>query len=163
MLTQAELMSILHYNPETGIFTRLVDRGNRAKAGTIAGCKNKLGYFVIRINDKLYLSHRLAWLYMNGEFPSKEIDHIDNDKSNTTWKNLRIANRSQNGQNIIRPQVNNTTGYLGVSRAERNAKKFKATIMINRTHYQLGTFDTAVEAHEAYKKAKRELHPFGTI
>jgi hypothetical protein len=59
-LTQEELKENIHYEPNTGLFTRLKVKSNRIKVGDIAGYINKLGYRIIRINGKSYSAHRLA-------------------------------------------------------------------------------------------------------
>ena len=81
MITQAELKEQLDYNPETGVFTWKVANSNRNKVGGVAGCLHKFtGYNVIRINKKGCKSHRLAWLYVYGEFPKGFIDHINSKR-----------------------------------------------------------------------------------
>ena len=101
MLTAERLREVLNYDPQSGEFRRRVDRGrgrgHRWKAGTIAG--RKAQYIHINIDYALYAAHRLAWLYMTGEWPSRGIDHIDRDKHNNAWSNLRLADKSQNAMN----------------------------------------------------------------
>jgi len=78
MLTQERLKELLTYNPDTGVFTRKkVSRGGRWKVGTLDGT----GYIHTRVDYKIYLAHRLAWLYMYGEFPTETIDHINHNKT----------------------------------------------------------------------------------
>lgn len=64
-LTAKRLRKVLDYNPETGKFVRRIARSNQ-RAGTETGCINTLGYVVIMVDYKLYLAHRLAWLYVYG-------------------------------------------------------------------------------------------------
>jgi len=111
-LTQETLQSVLDYNPETGVFTRLVNFAPGALAGSIAGGINKLGYTVISIGlYRLYL-HRLAFLYMIGEIP-EEVDHINGSPSDNRWENLRGCTHAQNMQNQ-KLRINNTSGYKGL-------------------------------------------------
>lgn len=161
MLTQEELKKQLHYDPETGIFTRLISNGNRAMIGSIAGHKNKRGYIEICINKKNgYLAHRLAFLYMTGNSPNNNVDHIDGIPHNNSWENLRPATQSENMQNIKIP-INNKTGYLGVCLSKRPYyKPYRSTISINKKRIHLGYFDTALEASYAYKCAKITYHLF---
>ena len=70
MLTQAELKRQLHYNPETGIFTRLVSTARRIKVGDVAGFNSGQGYLQICVNYTTYPAHRLAWLYCHGSMPN---------------------------------------------------------------------------------------------
>lgn len=113
-LTQQELKSLLNYNPDTGVFTWRIYRSNRVKEGMVAGCCDKRnGYRRIGVNGKLWLEHQLCFLYMVGTVP-KEIDHVDNIKSNNKWGNLRECDRRQNQSNKSK-QKRNTTGVKGVS------------------------------------------------
>lgn len=162
MLTQEALKSIMEYNPETGDFVRIKTTSANAKKGSIAGCKDTYGRTVIRINNTLHYAHRLAWLYMYGEFPKELIDHIDMDKGNNRLENLREANKALNAQNKKSPQSNNKTGFLGVSYAKW-AKLYRASIHVDGKTKRLGYFKTAEDAHAAYIEAKRSIHPFCTI
>ena len=89
-------MSLLKYDPETGVFTWLADRAHNALAGCIAGSRLSSGYCQIKVGGPLFYTHRLAFLYMTGRWPSAEIDHIDHNRGNNAWGNLREATRSQN-------------------------------------------------------------------
>ena len=95
MLTQKELKELLHYNPDTGVFTWLVNRGPN-KAGNVADNTTKKGYTRFLVGGSNYQSHRLAWLYMTGEWPRKGIDHINGVKDDNRWVNLREATQRQN-------------------------------------------------------------------
>ncbi len=98
-LTATELRSLLSYNPETGVFTWLVDRDRRPFKGRVAGTTGKTGRRQININGTQYLAHRLAWLWMTGEWPRTVIDHKDLDPSNNRWNNLRLASAAENSRN----------------------------------------------------------------
>jgi len=158
-ITQKRLQELLSYDPETGLFINLTQRSSRAKKGSTTGCKRQDGYIHIKLDYKLYFAHRLAWLYVHGNFPEKDIDHINEIKGDNRLVNLRLATNQENMHNISSPQINNTSGFLGVS-WDKNAQKWRARIIINKKYKHLGYFNTAEEAYEAYLKAKRELHPF---
>lgn len=158
-LTQQRLKELLSYDPETGLFINLTQRRPQAKIGSVAGCKNNNGYIRIMIDGKLYQSHRIAWLYVYGELPENDLDHINEIKDDNRICNLRLDTNQENPHNISRPQVNNTSGFRGVSWHKWN-KKWVARIKLNGKTQHLGFFDTAKEAHEAYLKAKREIHTF---
>jgi hypothetical protein len=160
MITQEELKQQLYYDPDTGVFTRLVSNSNTVKVGDIAGCYDGDGYLRIKVNNKRYGAHRLALLYMYGSFPKDQIDHINNIKDDNRITNLREANKSQNAQNKIKAHKNNKSGLLGVS---KNGKGFKCTIKINYKRKYLGTYRTKEEAHSAYLEAKRNMHEYCTI
>jgi hypothetical protein len=100
-LTQERLKELLHYDPETGIFTNLTQRGGHAKKGAVAGTKNSIGYVCIRIDYDQYRAHRLAWLYVYGEFPEKFIDHMNEIRDDNRIINLRLATHQENLHNIF--------------------------------------------------------------
>ena len=160
-LTAERLRELLAYDPETGIFTRLTDnrRGNRI--GDVVGTRCKLGYLWTYLDGRQYTLGRLAWLYVTGEWPEHEIDHINGEKTNNRFANLRDACRQTNMQNEHRARSNSSTGYAGVSfRKERG--KYIATIDKGdgtRKRIRLGSFYNPVDAHNAYLEAKRKYHP----
>lgn len=158
MLTQERLKELLHYEPGTGIFINITQRGP-VKKGVVAIGKNSDGYTTIMLNKKGYLAHRLAWLYTYGEFPKTFLDHINETRDDNRIINLRLATRQENAQNISKPNINNNSGFLGVS-WHKQRKKWIACIHLNGRKKHLGCFNTAEQASEAYLVAKRILHPF---
>ena len=154
ILTQEELKRQLHYDPDTGIFTRLVSNNNSTKKNDIAGC-NKDGYIRIMVLGKRYRAHKLAWLYIYGTLPNY-IDHIDNVKNNNAISNLRIANHSQNMRNRTKTK-NNKSGYKGVHYYPR-LNKWNAAIGFEGKNYNLGYFDTPELASQAYKSFAQQHH-----
>lgn len=99
-LTQDQLQQQLHYNPDTGVFTRLV-RASNMLPGTVAGTVHaRDGYVVIRVLGAKYAAHRLAWLYMTGKWPSQEIDHINRDRADNRISNLRDVTHMVNMSNL---------------------------------------------------------------
>lgn len=147
-LTQEKLKELFSYNPETGFFTRLVTINYLAVAGQTTENKAtyKNGYLTICISGKSYLVHRLAFLYMIGEWPKKEVDHINNIRSDNRWINLREATRREN---ILNRKTLNVLGIKGVSKTKSG--KFTANICI-------GTFETLEEAQEAFNVMANLLH-----
>jgi|694.fasta_scaffold07589_25 hypothetical protein len=154
MLTQAQLKELLHYDTETGLFTWLTSKRNSVKAGSIAGCKKENGYILIKIHNKRYKAHRLAFLYVYGRFPEKQIDHINRIRSDNRICNLREATNQQNlwNQSI---RKDNTSGYIGVSMFR---KKYVAQITVDSKLIHIGTFATAEKAGQAYLAAKSVYH-----
>jgi hypothetical protein len=155
MITQERLRELVHYCPETGIFTHLESKG-RKKAGTTAGSLRLDGYVYIMISGTRAMAHRFAWLYMTGEWPLADIDHIDGNKSNNAFNNLRDVSRSVNAQNQKRAKISSKLGLLGVSKLPSG--NFKAVIVLNGNRNYLGVFSNPNDAHQAYLKAKRKLH-----
>lgn len=158
MLTQERLKELLEYDPETGVFVWKITRRGKAKAGARAGAINNNGYEHIWIDQIAYKSHRLAWLYVNGSWPARAIDHINRIKSDNRITNLREATKAQNGWNRGK-NSNNTSGYPGVS-WHKTVGKWSARIRIDSARKHLGYFDTPEEANAAYVRAKAEHHKF---
>jgi len=156
-LTQSTLKEILHYDPESGVFTWLESIARRVKVGTAAGAKSPNGYISIKIGPRRYAAHHLAWLYVHGSMPEDQIDHRNLIRDDNRISNLRESNAFLNRQNT-KLQCNNRSGFKGVSVC-RNGR-WSAEITINRKSIRLGVFPTADEASEAYLAAKRKLHPF---
>lgn len=154
-ITAECLRSLLSYEATTGNFVWLRKRG-RAEVGSIAGGIEPDGYRFIRINGRKYCAHRLAWLFVNGEWPDNEIDHINGLRSDNRIANLRQATRSQNGANTKLPTTN-SVGLKGVCFHKRN-RRFQATIGLNGAKKHIGYFATANEAHAAYKAAAEMIY-----
>ena len=158
-VTQERLNQVFSYDKNTGVFIRILTIGSgRFKLGQIAGytCK-KTGYRHVGIDYRQYLEHRLAWLYVYGNWPINDIDHIDGDKLNNRLSNLRDVSVSVNIQNQRRPQSGNKSGYLGVHWDSRD-KTWLSTIGLRGKKIRIGSFKTAEEASAAYITKKRELH-----
>lgn len=113
MITQAILKENLNYDSHTGIFSWKKSNNGRIKVGDVAGSETTKGYLHIGLKGKIHKSHRLAWLYVYGSMPTKEIDHIDGDKLNNKISNLRQVSRSENMKNV-KVRKNNTSGFCGV-------------------------------------------------
>ena len=154
-----ELRLLVHYSPDTGAFTWLVNRP-RVRVGSPAGCVGLRGYLCIKIRGRLYAAHRLAWLYMTGEWPSQTTDHINGVRTDNRFTNLRDVSASANAQNMRTPPVNNTTGFLGVT---QRRGKFEAQIALLGSKLWLGAHATPEAAHEAYIEAKRNIHEGNTL
>ncbi|UYE95850.1 hypothetical protein KNLIENLN_00037 [Sinorhizobium phage NV1.1.1] len=150
-LTQQRLKELLHYDPETGKFTRLVARRGIAKEGAVAGSLHSKGYIRITIGDNEYLAHRLAFLYMTGNWPEFQVDHKDLDKVNNAWDNIRESTSTQNNANKA---GRGQTGFKGVTKSRGN---FRAMISINGKQCHLGTRSTPEEAHALYAKAANDV------
>lgn len=156
MITQAELLDYFTYNPDTGIFIRRkAAKKGKSKAGDFCGYVENTGYSAFNACGRKYLAHRLAWLYVYGEFPEGMIDHINGNKTDNRIHNLRVVTNGENQQNIHRPSANNKSGLLGVS---RNKKRWKAEIRANNMREHIGTFDSPEQAHAAYMERKMDLH-----
>lgn len=157
-LTHKRLLELLAYNPRTGIFTwRVSRRGQRPQAGDVAGGQADSGYWIIGLDGATYGAHRLAWFYMEGEWPPHEVDHRNRKRADNRWRNLRKATPAEQRQNQSIGSANKT-GFLGV-RLHKSGK-YEANIKANGKAKYLGLFDTPEAASRAYRKAKKQLHAF---
>lgn len=154
MLTQSRLKELLSYDPETGLFIRLFTI-TRHKAGSISGSPQNKGYVQIMIDTRNYLAHRLAWLYVYGEFPKGQIDHINRIKTDNRIVNLRDVDNSINQlNNGVRKH--NSSGVTGVMKDTRSNKWVVQLIFDNKRHY-LGSYKTIDEAKLARETKEKEL------
>ena len=152
MITQNRLREVLDYNTTLGVWTWKTTLAFRGPAGSAAGYINNCGYRMIQVDDKMYQSSRLAFLYMEGDFPEKFVDHIDGNRSNDIWNNLRKCSNSQNQFNRGLPN-NNTSGTKGVSWHKRK-EKWIARICVNKKEISLGQFTNKKDAIQARKNAE---------
>lgn len=159
-ISQSYLKSILHYCPETGEFTWLVNRGQSVLAGDRAG-SSAGDYVRISINGALYKGHRLAFMYMTGAWPVNMVDHVDGQGANNRWANLRQATSAENGQNLSRRSCGKS-GYRGVSWHKGNGS-WQASIKLDGIGRWLGYYVRPEDAHHAYLDAKSKLHTFNPI
>lgn len=164
-LTQSRLKELLHYSPETGSFTALTATGWRGchRAGKIVGslCAHNR-YIHVYAESVHYRAHRLAWFYMTGAWPKQQIDHINGNRADNRWSNLREASNSENQQNLKTAKKGNKSGYLGVA-WHSTKRKWMTRIKVAGKAIYIGIYDTPEEAREAYLAAKAKLHPFGSI
>jgi len=149
-LTAARLRELLTYEPETGIFrcsTDRVGKGCKLKAGMKVGGPHNKGYWCIRIDGRSYLAHRLAWLYVTGQWPTESVDHRDRNKMNNAWANLRDVTHTVNMQN---------NGARGVS-FHSGKSRWMAQIVANGKQRQR-YFQTEGQALAARADMKALLH-----
>lgn len=112
MITCEKVRQLFSYDKKVGLLIRKVRRSNQ-HIGTVAGRVGNHGAIVIHIEGRLYLAHRLIWLYVTGAFPKDKIDHINGDKMDNRWSNLRECTQAQNLCNT-KLRSNNKTGAKGV-------------------------------------------------
>lgn len=155
MITADHIRSVLSYDPDTGVFVWVKHTKRPDLVGKIAGGFANTGYRVIAIRNKKMLAHRLAWLYMTGYWPKEHIDHIDGNRQNNVFANLREVTRSENLQNMRHPTKANKSGFLGVS---AHQGKWRVQLMTNGQRIRESGFDTPEKAYERYLELKRLHH-----
>ena len=139
-------MDCLHYLPETGRFVWKYDRAHLARKGELSGTTGKGGYRMINHGGVPFGEHRLVWFAETGEIPYM-IDHVNGDRSDNRFCNLRECNASQNCWNQRVPK-NNKSGAQGVSWCKRR-KLWRVYITVRYKQIHLGYFtdkDSAIEA-----------------
>lgn len=155
MLTQSDLRNLLRYDTETGVFVWINPASTRVKSGDVAGCLGDDGYLKIGIFGKRYKSHRLAWLYVHGQFPECEIDHINGNRADNRIDNLRLASSKQNKENV-KLNAASTSGHRGVH-WDKSRQKWLAHVTSNRKFHNLGRFDDVTDAINAVTQARNQF------
>jgi hypothetical protein len=157
--THEQLKSWLDYDPETGVLTWIgrPPHSSRVVIGSQAGAikRTRSGvYMHTQILGYRTGNHRIAWFWMTGKWPNKQIDHKDGDGLNNAWDNLREATKEQNMSNRRQPRT--SKNLKGTSRSKSG--KWKSQINHNGKTIHIGTYTTEEEAHKAYCEAAVKLH-----
>ncbi len=147
----AETVQLLFsYDAATGVLRH--KRRHGVIEGATAGTTNNRGYISVKVHQRSYLGHRVVWLIVTGVWPSKEIDHINGDKKDNRFCNLREASRRENVANA------------GARRGGLKGAYWNKTLMKWHSHIRddgrlrhLGWFDTEELAHVAYVDAARTV------
>lgn len=157
MIAHCQLKELLSYDPVTGIWTWLhPEQMNRKHIDAVAGTISVHGYRIITFSGTKYRSARLAWFYMTGEWPKDDIDHINKDKADDRWSNLRDILHSDNALNRDL-QSNNASGVRGVHWDSSRSKWFVQVKKDGVNHF-IGRYDDFDEAIAARDLAAIELH-----
>lgn len=155
--TEDAIIKSLIYDAETGNITWLTYRNSNARPGTIAGSRSKsTGYRDIDFLGRAYKAHRIAWLLQTGAWPSAFVDHINGDRDDNRWSNLRASTVEQNNHNVD-DRVDNTSGIKGVH-WHAHSKKWRAEIQCHRKKRYLGCYQNISEAAEVVQLAREMLH-----
>jgi HNH endonuclease len=153
-LTPGVARDLLRYEPGTGSL-RWKRHSRNYKPGEEVGGSISNGYRQVQILGKSYRFHRVAWVLMTGEWPGQQVDHVNRDRLDNRWCNLRLATPQQNAANSLKPSQQ---GMPKGVRPQANGRTFQAKIMRNGRYMCLGTYPTPEIAHEAYVAAAERLH-----
>ncbi len=151
------LNEVFAYDETTGELTWKkvpIERVVRSKIGQIAGAVMVNGYRTVCVNYQKCLAHRVIWKMMTGTDAPFSIDHVDGDRLNNRFANLRAATQSQNGMNS-KMRKNNSSGIKGVYWGQG---KWRAQISMHRKAFALGGFDRIEDAAQAVSQAREKLH-----
>lgn len=165
-LSAARAREVLDYDPLTGVFTRKVRLAQRHQVGDradfIVSSGQLKGYRRVSVDGKRYLAHRVAWLFVHGDWPAKLIDHKNGVKSDNSIGNLRQADHRMNNENQRSPRADGSSGFLGVHWSTQ-ASKWHAKLWTKGRSIHVGYFDNVEEAYAAYVAAKRKIHKGCTL
>lgn len=158
MTTKERLQELFDYDADTGHFTRKVSK-RTDRIGEVAGAANTKGYLQIRVDGRLYVAHKLAWLWVKGEFPSVQIDHRNRIRDDNRISNLRLATNKQNGENR-EASPRSTTGFRNVSYepSRKGSKVFRVVIGHHYKNHAFGLFASADEANLVACAARDRLY-----
>jgi len=152
-----EILNSLSYDPETGHFVWKDPKSRSDLKGKRAEKLHNNGYLYIKVQQKTWAAGRLAWFMQTRVLPhdSLVIDHINGDKKDNRWINLRAVTLSQNSHNEIRPA--NSVGFAGVS-LHKKTGLYRSRITVQgktTTKY----FENPEDAHNWYMDEKRKVSP----
>lgn len=163
------IKSRIDYNPDTGEFVwkertrkeyphdNFRTTWNKKHAGKVVGHVMKNGYRDISVDHMRFTAHRLAWFFVTGYFPKEDIDHVNRDRDDNRFCNLREATRSQNLRNASL-RSDNKSGVKGVS-FDKKSGRWSVRMWNNDRIYQyLGAYDTLDEAKDVAERKRREFH-----
>jgi hypothetical protein len=148
-MKQTELKKLMRYDPLTGEFRWNVGTYKDRRAGSLSS----IGYIKIKIEGKEYQAHRLAVLYMTGKLPISDVDHMNCNRADNRWINLRVVSRHINSHNRSGANSNNKSGWAGVHRF-RGARWIAQVSTPDKVKQHLGVFSSPEEAHIVYLMAK---------
>ena len=142
------------YDHETGLLYNKYKRNNRIDTTKFVGCINKKNnYLFVGVNGKVYSVHRIAWRLYYGIWPKHTIDHINGIRHDNRITNLRDVSHRVNLQN----QVKHRTGHLLGTTLHKYNNKYRAKFLYKNKLFNLGYFETEIEAHQQYLKACKAI------
>ena len=152
-ITQEYLQSLFDYRD--GELYWKIKPSKKVKINAKCGCIHANGYLRTKVKDKVWLNHRIIFLYHHGYLP-KYIDHIDTNKLNNKIENLRPTTNAQNQHNV-KLSAKNTSGYKNVSFCPQT-KKWAVKITVNKLKKTIGRYDDIELADLVAQEARIKYH-----
>jgi len=154
ILDAERVRQVFHYDPETGLFTRIgpsIWKTGAVEPTPVGRKPSHYGYVSLTMDGQIYPAHRLAFVYMTGRQPIDQIDHRNGIRHDNRWCNLREVTAKQNSENCAQRKGTHS-GFRGVYPAGNG--KWIARIGDGGVRHYLGIHDTPEQAAEAYKAAR---------
>lgn len=155
-ITAEQVREYFDYDHSTGELIWKKEPGGAKRFGTFAGTLDNQGYIAVRFKGTIHRAHRLVWLWVHGDWPDGQVDHINQQKTDNRIENLRVVSNAENRQNT------SARGCTFMGDKPRK-KPWKAELTVDGVRHLLGYYATETEAKIAYYAAKREMHPFAVV
>ena len=155
-ITHQQVIDAFSYDPVTGVLSWKNPTSNRVRKGAVCGTPDKDGYLQVGFMGKYLKTHRVIFLYMTGNHPQYEIDHINGDVTDNRWVNLRDATKHQNSQNT-KLTSRNTSGVKGVSWCNQK-RKWRCLVISEGKYIHAGYFSDIQRATDAVRAARIKVH-----
>jgi hypothetical protein len=154
----ASRLALSEESPSGLIWTKTI---GRAVAGMPAGNICKAGYYLVTIEYKQYMAHRIVFaMHHNVDPVGYHIDHIDGVITNNCPLNLRLTGRPGNNSNATR-RKDNASGTKGMYVCKRKGRKdlWICTVKCNGIlHKKSFSLFKKAEAIEWLRATRIKLH-----
>lgn len=146
---------LLDYSAETGIFTWKVSKHRHWSVGAKAGYEVSGGYLGVQYEGVQEKLHRLAFLWMTGRMP-KIVDHIDTDRKNNSWDNLREASAAQNAlnRNVHKDSKSGVKGLVW----DKYHKKWAVYVTLDGKQRLVGRYVSKIVAANVAEEFRKTHH-----
>ena len=156
MIDQETVKKLFHYDAKSGMLLWRNGNGRNVKPWQEAKSLNNCGYYAVKIQGKDYRVHRIIWLYVNGKFPDRYIDHKNRIRNDNRLCNLRDVNTTDNAQNISLPS-HNKSGYIGVSWIKSH-NSWTVYVKVDKKNKWLGYYKNLDDAIAARKAGEKQYY-----